>query len=874
MTAHAGWVELRVHGVSGTPPEAMLARPHVIQVDGDDKSRFFRAVDAEGVEITAPDGHVVEGFHWGNYTSGSWRKSLWLALIPFGLINAAAFMLPAVEDNYGRVDNTARRWRIGAMAGLRLQAVFLTVTFAFATGLVLIDIIGTRLAYRHLTSIPDKLENFVPAVAAVVAGLLISLLGLSLRPGILLKGPPAEPEPDPALQPVDAATPPTTASIRHIERRTPFARAAFYRGDSDTPAFRALHVAIALFTIALMAQRFSGKQLWAVEVSQGRPGLGVTILLLLMVAIAATVGLGDPERAATTLHGGLGGGGQLTWHRWISRLSLVLLCLAVLSVALSAVALQHRGLPREVALEGKDRSRIPDFVHRVEQFDTIGRWLVLLGVVAALLALVCTSGLAHRAKRWRPARGEDAWHFRSYSGGLTSIAVANLAVILGVGFAAATVTGVSTALGQREVDPARHEKAASVFGTTPLIDRVAYAWGLGLVLGAIAIIGWVLGSRAVSRGGLKAHADVGYPSRMDDPARRDDAEPYPAPRLKQWRKALESAVWKARLKNQVELLIWFVVSLGGVLAALLSWSELAKLTNDVDKLPSALRPFSVAPDEVSGLSGSWDQVARVLAQVGAWALLGLIALLIAKGRQAVRDEQTRRGINIIWDVISFWPHAVHPFAPAPYSQRAVVDLTERIRYHVAARSEGGSGRRVIVCGHSQGSLVSFAALSLLSDEELESVGLLTFGSQLRVIFPRAFPAYVNHRAIAATRALLGNAWINLWRDTDPLAGPVLSWNHVIGVDPPREEHFDPPKDTLAPIPGSIPTIGQVAAITEAFGVWRCGDDWRLADPVRRPSPIPPGADQMVEAPITALRGHSRYWSDPVWPAALTALRHR
>ncbi|MCW2798656.1 MAG: hypothetical protein JWQ70_128, partial [Aeromicrobium sp.] len=565
---------------------------------------------------------------------------------------------------------------------------------------------------------------------------------------------------------------------------------------------------------------------------------------------------------------------QLIWHRWISRLSLILLGLGVLAVALSAVALKHRGLPREMALEGKDRDVIPDFLHRVDEFDTIGRWLVLLGVIAAVVALVCTYGLARRAKQWSPKREDAAWSFRAYSGGLTSIAVANLAVLLGVGFAAASVTGISTALGQREVDPGKHEKAASVFGTTPLIDRVAYAWGLGLIVAAIAITGWVVVSRVASRQGLKAHADVGYPPGLDHPAARADAEPYPAPRLIGWRKSLEFAVWKARLKNQTELLIWFVVSLGGVLAALLAWSELARLTGDVEKLPAALRPFSVAPDEVADLSGSWDQIARILAQVGAWALLGLIVLLIAKGRQAVKDEKTRRGINIIWDVISFWPHAVHPFAPAPYSQRVVVDLTERIRFHVASGPKGAPGRHVIVCGHSQGSLVSFAALNLLTDEELERVGLLTFGSQLRVIFPRAFPAYVNHRALASTRALLDDAWINLWRDTDPLAGPVLSWNHEISANPPHEEHFEPPAVTLPPIAGSIPTIGQVAAITEAFRVWRCGDDWRLPDPVHRPVPIPPGADVTVEAPINGLRGHGFYWSDPVWPAALTTVRHR
>ena len=64
---------------------------------------------------------------------------------------------------------------------------------------------------------------------------------------------------------------------------------------------------------------------------------------------------------------------------------------------------------------------------------------------------------------------------------------------------------------------------------------------------------------------------------------------------------------------------------------------------------------------------------------------------------------------------------------------------------------------LVLCGHSQGSLLSFAALLRLQtidatqppDEKkvLPRIGLLTFGSQLQVMFSRAFPAYVNHDAI-------------------------------------------------------------------------------------------------------------------------------
>ena len=231
----SSWIELRVHGVSGTPPEAMLAKAHVLQVDGDDKSRFFRAVNSDDQELLATDGHTVEGFHWGRYTSGTWLKALWLALIPFGLINASTFMLPAAERRDGSVDAIARRWRIGAMAGLRLQAIFLTCVFAFSIGLLLMDVVGTRWTYRNLGSIPDGLEKWVPAAAVLLPDWCSPSSVVACAPGSLLAGPNATLTPDPALQPVDAATPRDPIALTRWERRTPFAQPDFYRGDNDTP---------------------------------------------------------------------------------------------------------------------------------------------------------------------------------------------------------------------------------------------------------------------------------------------------------------------------------------------------------------------------------------------------------------------------------------------------------------------------------------------------------------------------------------------------------------------------------------------------------------------------------------------------------------
>ena len=55
--AGTDWVELRIHGVSGTPPENMLESAHVKQVAGDEWGRFFRPVNGVGTEVqTTPVG--------------------------------------------------------------------------------------------------------------------------------------------------------------------------------------------------------------------------------------------------------------------------------------------------------------------------------------------------------------------------------------------------------------------------------------------------------------------------------------------------------------------------------------------------------------------------------------------------------------------------------------------------------------------------------------------------------------------------------------------------------------------------------------------------------------------------------------------------
>lgn len=133
-------VELRVHGVSGTPPEDLLDRPLVRQVAGDKIAGFYRPRLAEewtdqAVGDQAVTGPYLEGYVWGGFTSGSPSRALWLLLLPFTLINTAPRLRPAGPP--GR--------RVKALIVVsRLLALSLTVTFTLAVAGVTIEVLARQ----------------------------------------------------------------------------------------------------------------------------------------------------------------------------------------------------------------------------------------------------------------------------------------------------------------------------------------------------------------------------------------------------------------------------------------------------------------------------------------------------------------------------------------------------------------------------------------------------------------------------------------------------------------------------------------------------------------------------------------------------------
>lgn len=152
--------------------------------------------------------------------------------------------------------------------------------------------------------------------------------------------------------------------------------------------------------------------------------------------------------------------------------------------------------------------------------------------------------------------------------------------------------------------------------------------------------------------------------------------------------------------------------------------------------------------------------------LGSW-LVGLgFVLLVTWGRRAYKDASARRTIGILWDVGTFWPRAAHPFAPPCYAERAVPDLTWRMATWTRA-----TGGRLVLSGHSQGSVLAAAAAWQLTPAVRRRVALLTYGSPLTRLYGRWFPAHFGPAALGALHRDV-DCWRNLYRLTDPIGGPV------------------------------------------------------------------------------------------------------
>ena len=210
----------------------------------------------------------------------------------------------------------------------------------------------------------------------------------------------------------------------------------------------------------------------------------------------------------------------------------------------------------------------------------------------------------------------------------------------------------------------------------------------------------------------------------------------------------------------------------------------------------------------------------LLESAGNWAL-GAAALAVVGAAVTGSLKQTGRPLGLVWDVMCFLPRVAHPFGPPSYAERVVPELRERVEQWLGDPAGANRGtRRVVLSAHSLGAVLAVACVLARDkgDSGSRRVGLLTYGSQLRPYFGRFFPELLGPDTLgtASCRApdwkspdpwhdevsspprpalpALGDAddtvvrrvggrrgpggtpaWINLWRRTDFIGFPAVSY---------------------------------------------------------------------------------------------------
>ena len=242
-------VELRVHGVSGTPPEALLGCPteFIEQVAGDKSAGFWRRRkwidDASNADtdddLAAPDTlrwrRVMEAYSWGGLTSRRANRAVWLLFLPFIFINLAHWMLPPAAKERRSAGSIA-------VALLRLLALSFTLTLMLAAALAVMDVMvwqcmcldhcGSRLGpLSRMMSISRGQQVAISAVPLVVVIAVLWFLGRENT---------WDDKGDDDEDDADTAVPPPHPAV--MEDEVPLEKKTFWHADESVLRMRACHV--------------------------------------------------------------------------------------------------------------------------------------------------------------------------------------------------------------------------------------------------------------------------------------------------------------------------------------------------------------------------------------------------------------------------------------------------------------------------------------------------------------------------------------------------------------------------------------------------------------------------------------------------------
>lgn len=820
-----GVIELRVHGVSGTPPEELLNTKIVRQVAGNGSVGFYRprlredlldiAVGSAGPP--GADAPLLEGYSWGGLTSGAASRALWLLLLPFTLSNVAPRMRPLV-DGESRAGACAR-WLIWYLS--RLIALAMTALFVIGAAGVSIDLYAWQCGDGSDAARPDcsrarpswliepllgmSVQHRLALGAVLPMALMLGLLLLSKRTinqyesvSVNAHGPG---EVDPPT-PVDAPTGPNTIEPQLSSRW-------MWRNEHLVRRLRQLHLQVSfaiVLWVVLAPMHFALRPLCRVAV------LAVVVYSVCMLA----------SRAYT---------GRLPSRRMMAVNVAVWMLLAALAAVCAGLLLLD-----DDVLGGNPGNVVPGFAGTATLV-----FMVLNCLVAAFSVLI-----AWCAWRWRssysPSDGvRPLW-------GLSAIVVAVMGVFTGAIFASGTYVFAAAWLVSGSARPS-YEEATTVgqtFQFPDIVQNANRAFAVSAAFFVAFVVCLAVGLLVSRRKRVHRYQAILESAYGSDPVRAD-------PRRA---RAVAASLWSGR---QVDYASRYLGALS-VIGAIVSIGFLVVLFSRSGPLCEWAH-YPAPPGSTCATDGPKHGVlwtgwlsGGYLQQLGAYltitALLGLVAL----GAAAFRVAKTRRSVGILWDVASFWPRAAHPFAAPCYAERTVPDLVTRVLYYV----EGEGRKSVVISGHSQGTVISAATLfqlDALTPARRASIGFLSFGCVLRRLYGRFFPVYFGAERMDRLRLALGGPdqaegpasaaratrWRNLWRYSDYLGGAVFT---------------GPPQPLIDLIDGAPPDPD--------FAVDHV--DHRLIDPVWG---RPPGDTQWPKP-----NSHSNYWADPLFPAAAALVASR
>ena len=755
-----GVTELRVHGVGGSPPDAILGDLAPEQASGDAVAGFYRTSDhrasAGDRDATLDVDRHVEVYSWGGLTSRSNIRVLWLALLPFLFGNLAGWMCSASTRG------STWKFRLHRLAA-GLGALALTVNAVLIAVMISADVIAYQtaragialhqwwlapLGWPFIAGHPARQVTLGVLVPLLLVLALIWLASLSWR--------------------YEAVRPPyqVTDTTRKAEARMVTAAALkagladneFWDGESSVRLLTGVHLAVVVGFLAIV--------------------LGVTAKALTAAGSAHAIALA-----------------------WIAiALGAATVALGAGYVALDALTTPTMDPPgAEPPGPGPASGRSPA---GTALGDKLRGWVAYL-LVPAAVALVAAGLFAWLQPAAKAARAADLPGMAGVTGWTTLaiaavLAVALISMLLGLRGSKGTLRGASWVtlmlafsvlntllLGAQTwvahlVGPVTSDAADAVAGSpgkvylshviTSGVPLLVWAAVLAiLAVGLVEAVRWLL-ARQLPAGTAGDYRDqaAAFRDPLTEPRKYwywSGLKPFPPPGDQtgdpgggqDWEKQIARAQFLGRAPHDATWLLWTIIA-GQLIMAGCVWRLHLQP-------PVVIRNLGVT---IAGL-----------------ALPALMAFLYS----AWSDPSKRRTIGVLWDVGTFWPRSYHPLSPPCYTERAVPELQRRMWW---LHDNGG---RVMLVAHSQGSVLATAAIVQPGCRpEGDHPALITFGSPVGKLYGWGFPAYFD-------RALLGplepggsgrlHDWRNFYYPTDPIGGSVAADLSAAGGDPVDTEFLDP-----------------------------------------------------------------------------------